>query len=550
MALLTPAPFTSLRQQAGHYRELDVVERLHLALGEDYEIFHSLTWHAIGNGAEHRGELDVVVLAPTGNILIVEVKSGELRSRNGVLLKCYGSEEHDVARQCRLQFGAVVRGLEHAGLHAFVSNCLVLPDYRLIDGPATLSMPRERIIDAASYDRLGTLAVQMMKRGSSKSPVEHIRQFLRNEYKVGVDLAATSRQLRRAVTRLSDGLATWVPRITSPSGCFRVQATAGSGKTQLALRLMEDAVVREQAVLYVCFNRTLSDHVKSIAPVGAMVANLHELCIGHYRRLHGEPDFSDKTIFAQAAAQYVEACGDLTPRYDILIIDEGQDFEPDWIEVLRRQTKIGGQLYLLQDDDQRLYPRAPCELAGAVDINCPDNFRSPGAVCDVINAFSLASRTIISRNPYRGELPQFYVCATTDGVGLDDAMLTCTARAVDALLQRGFAIDDIVVLTGRGHGKSTVQRAGRIGSHLPRHFTGEYSAAGEQLWSEGELKVESIFRFKGQSAPAIVLTEIDFSMLDDAARRILFVGLTRACMAVDVVMSQAAEQCLGATLGV
>jgi superfamily I DNA and RNA helicase len=58
------------------------------------------------------------------------------------------------------------------------------------------------------------------------------------------------------------------------------------------------------------------------------------------------------------------------------------------------------------------------------------------------------------------------------------------------------------------------------------------------------LLVESIYRFKGQSAPAVVISEIDFEALSPSERRKLFVGMTRAQMAVEVVMTAAAEQSL------
>ncbi len=44
-------------------------------------------------------------------------------------------------------------------------------------------------------------------------------------------------------------------------------------------------------------------------------------------------------------------------------------------------------------------------------------------------------------------------------------------------------------------------------------------------------------RFKGQAAPAVVLTECDIAQLDDMNRRLLFVGLTRAQMHLEWVMS-------------
>ena len=44
-------------------------------------------------------------------------------------------------------------------------------------------------------------------------------------------------------------------------------------------------------------------------------------------------------------------------------------------------------------------------------------------------------------------------------------------------------------------------------------------------------------RFKGQAAPAVVLTECDITELDELSRRLLFVGLTRARVHLEWVIS-------------
>ena len=87
-----------------------------------------------------------------------------------------------------------------------------------------------------------------------------------------------------------------------------------------------------------------------------------------------------------------------------------------------------------------------------------------------------------------------------------------------------------------------------IGSHRTRRFTGNFSRNAEPEWTKGELLVESVFRFKGQSAPAIILAEFDFNELTPLERRKLFVGMTRAQMAAEIVLSPSAEQCFAALL--
>jgi hypothetical protein len=49
-----------------------------------------------------------------------------------------------------------------------------------------------------------------------------------------------------------------------------------------------------------------------------------------------------------------------------------------------------------------------------------------------------------------------------------------------------------------------------------------------------------VFRFKGQSSPAVVFTEIDFETLDENAMRRIFVGATRASLKLVMVVSERA----------
>jgi superfamily I DNA and RNA helicase len=70
---------------------------------------------------------------------------------------------------------------------------------------------------------------------------------------------------------------------------------------------------------------------------------------------------------------------------------------------------------------------------------------------------------------------------------------------------------------------------------LKRH-TG-YTADGTQTYSDGQLLAESVRRFKGQAADAVVITEVDFEELDPMAKRMLFVTITRSRLQVMLVTS-------------
>lgn len=79
-------------------------------------------------------------------------------------------------------------------------------------------------------------------------------------------------------------------------------------------------------------------------------------------------------------------------------------------------------------------------------------------------------------------------------------------------------------------------------------MTGEYNATGDPRWSRSGLPTGSVYWKMGQSAPVVVVTEMDLAELDDAPRRRLSVALTWAQMAVELVLSVRAERCLTALL--
>jgi hypothetical protein len=152
----------------------------------------------------------------------------------------------------------------------------------------------------------------------------------------------------------------------------------------------------------------------------------------------------------------------------------------------------------------------------------------------------LTEQPVVSRSFYSGELPNFYTYTN------DKELLRETEAAVKHLIKRGIALKDIAVISWRGLAGSVLIKTPQLGPFSLRRPTGKYSAAGDALWAEGALLVDSVYRFKGQSAAGIVLTEVDFDTFDDKARRQLFVGLTRAQLAVEVVLTQAAVTCLHA----
>ena len=195
------------------------------------------------------------------------------------------------------------------------------------------------------------------------------------------------------------------------------------------------------------------------------------------------------------------------------------------------------------DRQQQLYERDPFELPAAVQIRCMDNFRSPHRVVDTINRLRLVPERVEARSAHAGETPRFHVWET--GKSSPQGQLEACLRQLWA---DGYTPEQVAVISWRGQKDSQILQQEKLGGHRLRRFTGEYDQAGNPIWSEGRLQAESLYRFKGQSAPAVVLCEVDFEQLGPREQRKLFVGFTRAQMRVDVVLSAHAAETLAAQL--
>lgn len=537
MAELHPAITTALTP--GQYREHEMLRLLADALPATFRLYHGVHWSGMHESTQRFGEFDVIVLAPGGDLAVLEIKAGEVDLSEQGLFKTYGGQRKDIARQTHAQLNGLIGRLREAHLgEVAVTHFLLLPDYRVADG--SIGYPRERIIDATQLDDMAQLLIEATRHGMlSAGRIDDLRHFLANRFAVVVDAACRQGQRQAATLRLSEGLATWVPRIESPSGLYVVEATAGSGKTQLALALLQSAAKARQRACYVCFNRPLADHIVALAPSQTQVATLHELAIDALRASGVEPDFSNPRTFEVSFAALSAASAQVTSNLDLLVIDESQDFEAEWIQALLPRLKASGRLYMMGDPDQAIYRKDDFELPDATRIVCHDNFRSPRRVIDTLNAFALSDVPVVAKGPDIGVVPGLHVHEADDAGGLG-----CTTRLIDELLRSGQRLDNIVVLSFRGHARSQLLGCHALGNHNLRRYSGDFDAAGNARWTAGELRAESVYRFKGQSAPVVIVCEIDFTELDDITRRKLFVAMTRAQAELHLVMTVQAEQVL------
>ncbi len=541
MAILRP-PLDGIHPEGlGRQREVEVLQLLAKGLPAEYTVFHGVEWSSVKDGVQWFGEIDAIVLCPNASLVLLEIKAGPVEVTPQGIHKRYGDKVKDVAQQTRVQHAALRQRLKDEHLHVYVAQLLVLPDQDIAGG--SVSYPRERIVDAGQMHALCERVLAATPHAAPDAPtVAKLTRFLDDVFALAPDVSARVEWIDRNVTRLYQGLATWVGRIGVPAGRMRIEATAGSGKTQLALGLLTRAADAGRRAGYVCFNRPLALHLRELLPEQVEVATFHELAKRLWRSKRGEPDFGDSGLFANMEALYVQEPHE--PAFDVLVVDELQDLDAHWVDALLRTVHPDGQGYLLGDEDQRLFDgRSSWTDPTCVSLSCPDNFRSPRNITAAIRAFGLASKPIDARCPLDGEMPGFHVWKDGDPAGMEK-----TTEVLRALLGEGVRLEHVAVLSLRGMDRSELLKRDEIAGLALRKFTG-FDGQGNALYSEGALLADTVHRFKGQAAPVVVITEMDFESVNDLMRRRLFVAWTRAQWRLECVMSARAERALAERLG-
>lgn len=558
MARVFPDGWREMRASGAAERELQTLALLADGLDERYDIFHGVHWTRVG---EDRfaivGEIDFAIVGPTGRVLLIEQKSGFLGETADGLVKRYPQAEKNVAVQMARNADALHTRLRQYcsnerngnGESTVVDSLLYCPDYTVRE-PGSAGIDPARIVDARKRDDFLRIIRQILPAdGEVLALRPKILRFLGDILELVPEVNAVVGEASALYTRLSGGLAHWARRIDFAPFRLRVVASAGAGKTQLAMAVFRDAIKAGRRPLYVCYNRPLADHIGEIAPAGGEVATYHQLADRVSRTLGQPVDFSRPGAFARleaildsfTPAAEAAASGDKSGKswlFDELIVDEGQDFEAGWARNLLRLLRPGGRAWWLEDPMQNLYGRPPLALDDWVCLRAQTNYRSPRAVVELLNRLLPLDPPAEAGSPLAGG--EVDISTYADGNSAD--LIAKSVAAITRAIGAGFRRPHIALITYRGREHSQLSPYDRLGPYPLRAPTGRYDLFGGQETTDGDVLIDSVHRFKGRAAPCVVFTEIDFATLDEKAIRRIFVGATRATMRLALVLSESSAQ--------
>ncbi len=425
--------------------ERDVAKALVEQLPNDCVVYHSYPWLRLERDNYNprrqglqQGEADFLIIWPEKGMLVLEVKGGKIRfdeeqfqwfstNRRG-----YTNQIKDPFEQASKNMHAIKSQLAKksfpGGLPFTYGFAVCFPDLVYKGGVAPGSDPNiilhlQHFLTSTSFKEGIENCLKKWQRGSA-SPIdkptkEKIKQAIMPAFKLVAKMSRQIEDQEEQLLRLTEEQFR-VLEFCRENTRVHIKGVAGSGKTLLALEQAKYFAEQGQSTLLLCYNKALANWLKTSIPreyaEQIQVFHFHGVLAYLCKQANIPFDPSSHADFwgAHAADLLSQALiGNQHFRFDALIVDEAQDFLPEWWIVLDELNRKGsqGNLFVFYDPRQTLFQ--PKEAIPDMQFggNLPTNCRN---TCRITKTCSEILGEAIATHPTapQGEKVEFFVNKT------------------------------------------------------------------------------------------------------------------------------------------
>ncbi len=531
-----------------------VFETLQASLPDEVTVAYGERFLDLRQAVE--GEADFLVVWPGLGMLLIECKGhGVRRSKDRGWVRVDDTGEHPLAEspweqaarcsrdlvsklrdRLRRHFPALGARFPFPFGHAvifpfgrFGERELPLEGDRLASWDCTdLAHLRERV--AAALEGYGRLAEGRMLLSERRDVKRFVDAVLLPRLDIVPTLGARLEAERTTFVRLTDEQRAVAAGVLDNRRVF-VQGGAGTGKTVLAIDAARRHAEAGRSVLLVCFTDWLSqDIAASVAALDVALGSVtalrfHALCLQAYARLGLDdptpaPDAPPEVVGRFWNEQAPDTLFDAItrgamPRWDAIVVDEGQDFAEGWWSVLEclYRDEADGRLAVFYDPRQDIFGRrSAVPVATGFHYTLPFTLRNTKAIARFVAALGDAP---LVPHPGCPEGEPVVVRGQDPGAGARGQVANLLRDLVD---RQGVAPESVVVLTPHSRPHSFLAGQTALGG---------LALADTPADRAGKLLHTTIGKFKGLEADVVIVADVD---RDDprSDARALYVAASRA----------------------
>ncbi|KPL69293.1 hypothetical protein SZ64_14980 [Erythrobacter sp. SG61-1L] len=543
MALMFPTTLPSwVTNDPYRSAEIEVYNLMREEVPDDYVCYYSRPWLGLDEkGFERDGEADFVVAHPELGLLVIEVKGGVVSRDEGTekwktknRLGFTNEIKDPVQQAVSSKYQLIKKLREHrdwGGKFITLRHGVILPDSARPERDLGINMPQRIFLFGPEMNQLQAWIDARLgqTKGEDDAPGQglgHTGMRILHELVAGAielrpSLARALRDDRRAIETLSSDQLDVLDGLVDQTR-VAIAGGAGTGKTILALEKAARLGEAGLSTLLICFNAPLAEWLERMTRQMANVKarSFHGLCDDMAAAAavdlppRGSPTYFNELPGAMKAA--ISTRPDL--RVDAIIVDEGQDFENEWLECLDSCLKQPeeGAFYAFYDDNQKVYRRDAGFLTRMTSpFYLTRNFRNTRAIHEVMKPWYLGHVS-------RAVGPQGLAVQWVEAERPQDAIGALHELVRDLIRTHGLKPDDIAVLTGGNAQNHAALKNGMLAG---------VSATNAAQQQQGQLVFDTVRRFKGLERAAVII--VDPGKLDNS--ELVYVALSRPSVFLAVI---------------
>lgn len=506
--------------------ERDIATVLVEQLPDECVIYHSYPWLRMDRDHKkvtlREGETDFVIVHPKFGLLVLEVKGGTIeydetnrawfRRERGRSVEI--KDPFEQARKGKHELIKLIRQESFPSEEHFpcpYGHAIIFPDC-VYQGRVPPGANASTIFSANDMPYLGRRVTELLGKwkphnhsvSMTSEQMRGIQLGLSPAFQLLPVLFRQVEEQEERLFRLTQDQTRLLDFLNSHHRAA-IKGVAGSGKTLLANVQAQKFARQGKSTLLVCFNKPLAEWLRRSLPdelSGLItVRHFHGLCNDYCRKAH--VSFSptkDSSFWNSTAPDLFMQALDRLPndRFDAVVVDEAQDFHPDWwipMEIINRGGDKG-PFFVFFDPAQNLYMDddlaipdlgTPFELP----INCR-NTKQIAATCSRIRGVNI---------PVREDAPDG-IETTTEVVPDATQRMHKVRQRIDEWFGQGkLKLSQIAILSPFEQSKSCLANMNTIGKVNLTTDLDHWRSNDGVLFS-------TIRSFKGLEADAIIVTDV------------------------------------------
>lgn len=517
--------------------EMAVFNSLQLGLDDNFIVFHSVKW--INSKNKFQGEADFLILHRYLGILVLEVKSGYIRSsgRQWFQKNRFTMVEKEIADPISQSDSSKFKFLELLeNQNPPIKDCLIchavwFPSFKW-DYPLPLNYEPEILFDSETIENPQPAIENAFKHWNkyfkrpqlSKTSFDRLKYIIAPEFSAVPSVRTNFEKREELFVKLTKDQARIIDFLDEQNTAV-ISGSAGTGKTILALEKANRLGVRNEETLFLCFNEALKHHLETNNNIKYVhFKTVYELANDFIR-------FSKETELNAVTELLCDFLLNHSKEWPFkhVIIDEAQDFNSFFIETLASITDDkNGNFYAFYDKNQCIYQLGELEWANKADckLTLHTNCRNTKEIARTsARNIGLDSKTFID-SPVKGE--QSYIAeyeSTNDGLKLIE-------KIINHLIKDKKAKPEEIVLLTMNKIKDSAIGTKNIICNIPLN----------KFLSKGKICFNTVDEFKGLEGGYIILFDVTIANYADFHyRNRLYIGCSRAKQGLYILLDNPEE---------